>query len=63
MPRTQRIKIYSPTELQKLTNEQLIARINSLADFKWDDEGEELQRRKGLGLAVKMDGNKLIIIQ
>ncbi|WP_160370499.1 hypothetical protein [Sphingobacterium humi] len=41
------------TEIEKLckerfkhlTNAQLVARVNSLPDFGWDDEGVELQRR------------------
>lgn len=45
--------MYEETELEKvckrkfrhLTNAQLVARINSLPDFGWDDEGVEIQRR------------------
>jgi hypothetical protein len=31
--------------LQRLSDAELIARINLLPDFKWDDEGAELNRR------------------
>lgn len=48
--------------LSNLTNAQLIARINSLPDFKWDDEGTELEIRKAAGLKVKFVGNTLVIL-
>ncbi|MGJ1360733.1 hypothetical protein ACR79B_04375 [Sphingobacterium spiritivorum] len=46
-------RIIKETDLEKfcrerfkhLTNAQLVARVNGLPDFGWDDEGVELRRR------------------
>lgn len=47
-----------------LSNARLIARANSLPDFKWDDEGVELQRRRRVSngrFDYEMQGNSLVI--
>jgi len=48
---------------QHLTNQQLINKANAAPDFGWDDEGQELARRKKEeGLMYKMVGNTLKLI-
>lgn len=52
-------------KFRHLSNEALVARINKLPDFGWDDEGFEISRRvkeSNGSLVVKMDGNTLVII-
>ena len=51
---------------QHLSNEQLVARVNGLPDFGWDDEGIELQRRNrasngSFDYAIK--GNTMVILK
>lgn len=49
-----------------LSNKDLINRINGLPDFKWDDEGAELQRRIEASagkFAAQMQGNKIVILK
>jgi hypothetical protein len=49
-----------------LSNEQLISRINQLPDFKWNDEGAEIVRRKEESngkFDFEMQGNKLVILK
>lgn len=49
-----------------LTNAQLVARVNSLPDFGWDDEGVELQRRcraSNGAFDYAFSGNKMIILK
>lgn len=55
---------YCKKEFRHLSNQQLVERINSLPDFGWDDEGEELTRRikENPTLKVEMKGNTLIIL-
>ncbi len=51
---------------KRYTNEALINRANRLPDFKWDDEGLELQRRFRVGngaFVYEMSGNTLVIIK
>jgi hypothetical protein len=48
------------------SNRALIARVNSLPDFKWDDEGGELQRRCRVSNGAfdyEIRGNTLVIIR
>jgi hypothetical protein len=48
------------------SNERLVARINSLSDFNWDDEGYELFRRVKASdgkLEVKMVVNTMTIVK
>lgn len=67
-------KISEATELERfcrkrfqhLTNEQLVARINILPDFGWDDEGVELQRRHRVSNGAfdyEMRGNTIVILK
>lgn len=64
---------YIETEIEKackkrfygLSNEDLIKRANNAADFNWDDEAVELNRRKRKSngkFQYKMDYNTLVII-
>ena len=49
-----------------LSNKALITRINGLPDFKWDDEGAELERRIKASagkFAAQMQGNKIVILK
>ena len=51
---------------QHLSNAQLVARVNGLPDFGWDDEGIELQRRNrasngSFDYAIK--GNTMVILK
>jgi hypothetical protein len=49
-----------------LSNRQLVARINRLPDFGWDDEGFEIARRVRTSngkLECKMEGNTLLILK
>lgn len=51
---------------QHLTNAQLVARVNSLPDFGWDDEGVELQRRRIVSNGAfdyEFRGNTMIILK
>jgi len=51
-------------KFKKLSNQELIDRANRAEDFKWDDEGYELNRRKVAsngGFTYKMEGSKLVI--
>ncbi|MGF7079640.1 hypothetical protein [Mucilaginibacter sp. UYCu711] len=53
-------------QFKHLSNEELINRTNVLPDFKWDDEGVELQRRRrvsGCTFDYEMRGNTLIILR
>lgn len=53
-------------KFRHLSNRQLVDRINTLPDFKWDDEGAEIQRRRDTSkgkLIVRMDGNRLVIVK
>ncbi|WPU94701.1 hypothetical protein SNE25_04100 [Mucilaginibacter sabulilitoris] len=48
-----------------LSNRQLVKRINSLPDFKWNDEGTELYRRMRVSIGrfdYAMRGNTMVII-
>lgn len=50
--------------IKSLNNEDLIRRANAAADFCWDDEGAEIERRMTEnGLKVEMQGNRLVIIK
>lgn len=51
-------------KFKHLSNEQLIQRANRAPDFKWDDEGCEIERRmkEDPTLKIEMQGNKLVII-
>lgn len=57
---------YCRERFRHLTNSQLVARVNSLPDFGWDDEGTELRRRcrvsKG-AFDYEFRGNKMIILK
>lgn len=49
-----------------LSNRALVTRINGLPDFKWDDEGYELQRRIKASngtFAAEMQGNRIVILK
>ncbi|MDE3183195.1 MAG: hypothetical protein KGM16_07235 [Bacteroidota bacterium] len=51
---------------QHLTNAQLVARVNNLPDFGWDDEGIELQRRHGVSKGAfdyQTKGNTIVILK
>jgi hypothetical protein len=50
---------------KNLSNRALIKRANALPDFKWDDEGVELQRRHRVSngrFDYTMRGNSLVIL-
>ena len=50
----------------RYSNQELVNRANGLPDFKWDDEGYEIQRRVNASegkLIVKMEYNTLKIIK
>lgn len=64
-PSTHEIDAIVKRKFRHLTNVQLIQRANAAADFCWDDEGCELDRRKrasGGSFDYKMQGDKLIIV-
>ncbi len=49
-----------------LSNRELVTRINGLPDFKWDDEGHELQRRIKASngtFAAEMQGSRIVILK
>jgi hypothetical protein len=53
-------------KFKHLSNKELVNRANSLPDFKWDDEGFELNRRSLLAngqFVYQMKGNTLIILK
>lgn len=57
---------YTKERFKRYTNKRLIARANRLPDFKWDDEGTELQRRSLLSngkFQYEMQGNTLVILK
>lgn len=57
---------YTKERFKRYSNERLIARANRLPDFKWDDEGVELQRRRLLSngaFRYEMRGNTLVILK
>lgn len=48
------------------SNKQLVARVNQLPDFKWDDEGIELQRRRRVSHGAfdyEIKGNTMVILK
>lgn len=47
-------------KFKHLSDAALVARINRAADFKWDDEGYEVNRR---GLNVEMRHNTLVLVK
>lgn len=52
-------------KFKSLSNQELINRANRAADFCWDDEGWELERRKEASngkFNYKMEGNKIVIV-
>ncbi|WP_216846653.1 hypothetical protein [Mucilaginibacter sp. L196] len=58
-------KIIKP-RFSSYSNKALVARINSLPDFKWDDEGVELNRRwrvSNFEFDFEMRKNTLVIIK
>ncbi|SJN50487.1 hypothetical protein [Sphingobacterium sp. JB170] len=66
--------IAEETELEKfcrerfkhLSNAQLVARVNSLPDFGWDDEGVELQRRRRISNGAfdyAFKGNTMVVLK
>jgi hypothetical protein len=57
---------YTRRRSKHLSNRELINRANSLPDFRWDDEGHELNRRSNLSngaFLCRIKGNRLIILQ
>lgn len=53
-------------KFNRLSNNALVSRINGLPDFKWDDEGYELNRRIKASqgaFKAKMIGNTIRIIK
>lgn len=50
-------------KFRHLTDQELINRANAAADFCWDDEGAEIdRRRRESGLKCEMQGNKIVIV-
>lgn len=46
-----------------VSDQELIRRANAAADFCWDDEGAEIDRRtRETRLKVEMQGNTLVIL-
>jgi len=57
---------YTKRRFKHLSNRELVNRANSLPDFKWDDEGHELNRRSNLSngaFLCRMKGNRLMILK
>jgi hypothetical protein len=53
----------SERTLRRMSNQQLIDRVNQAPDFGWDDECVELcRRRKEKGLRWEIQGNTAIIL-
>ena len=53
-------------KFKHLSNSSLVKRINSLPDFKWDDEGYELTRRINASngkFSATMQGNNIVILK
>ena len=60
------VEIFCKERFKHLSNKQLVARVNQLPDFKWDDEGVELQRRRRLSNGTFdycMKENTMIILK
>ncbi|QTE43659.1 MULTISPECIES: hypothetical protein [Mucilaginibacter] len=59
-------ELFTKRKFRNITNKELVKRINGLPDFKWDDEGVELNRRRLLSngaFIYKMQGNTIIILK
>jgi hypothetical protein len=57
---------YAKEEFKHYSNEALVARANSLPDFKWDDEGVELRRRWRVSNGTfdyEIRGNTMVILK
>jgi|GEM_PF-349076 hypothetical protein len=57
---------YAKEEFRNYSNKALVARVNSLPDFKWDDDGTELQRRWRVSngsFDYEIKGNTMVILK
>jgi hypothetical protein len=57
---------YAKEEFKHYSNKALVARVNSLPDFKWDDEGTELKRRWRVSNGTfdyEIRGNTMVILK
>lgn len=60
------IEKFCRERFKHLTNAQLVARVNGLPDFGWDDEGVELQRRHKVSNGAfdyEFKGNTMVILK
>ena len=60
------VQVLCKKKFRNYSNQALIDRANAAEDFQWDDEGCEISRRRDHSegkLIIKMQGNKLAIIQ
>jgi hypothetical protein len=59
-------ELFTKRKFRDVSNRELVKRINGLPDFKWDDEGVELHRRRLLAngaFIYKMQGNAIVILK
>lgn len=62
-PETRTIDEIVKAKFKRLSDQELINRANAAADFCWDDEGAEIDRRmRENGLKCEMQGNKIVIL-